>query len=281
MSNKQNIVSTRFIECLNTLKEKGQVRSYRQFALNTSIHPQSLNEILKGKRNVTIEMARSATEVFLFNPIYLYTGQGDFFLDESGALPGKNKIVTVVTNNEAEEKITYVPVAAQAGYGDAIDSPTYFQELETFSLPGQRFMSRTKRCFDIEGDSMEPSISHNDKVVAAFVEQETWLNNIRSSYVYVIVTKESIFLKRVENLIKEEQQIVLHSDNQSYPPLSLQIEEVEEVWIVETVISPFNQRSSVIPSQIESLEHTVIEQKALIEALQDELIEMKKSSVLV
>jgi len=60
------------------------VRSSRQFALSLDYLPQSLSEILKGRRDVTLELLRKGVEKYAMNPVYLLTGNGDFFseLDE-------------------------------------------------------------------------------------------------------------------------------------------------------------------------------------------------------
>ncbi|MFT5385521.1 MAG: hypothetical protein ACI81W_002929, partial [Saprospiraceae bacterium] len=68
-----SIVTQRFIKCHNHLKEEGTVRSSRQFALSLDYLPQSLSEILKGRRDVTIELLRKAVEKYKINPVYIYT----------------------------------------------------------------------------------------------------------------------------------------------------------------------------------------------------------------
>lgn len=74
-----NVVTERFLQCLHELKSSGHVRSYRQFALAIEIHPQSLNDITKKKRNATVEMLRKAVEVFNINPVFLYCGEKPVF----------------------------------------------------------------------------------------------------------------------------------------------------------------------------------------------------------
>jgi len=58
-----NIVTERFIKCHNLLKEENRIRSSRQFALSLDYLPQSLSEILRGRRDVTIELLRKAVDV--------------------------------------------------------------------------------------------------------------------------------------------------------------------------------------------------------------------------
>ena len=63
-----HIVTDRFIQCLEKLKERNEIKSSRQFALAVEYHPQNLNDILKGKRDVTIDLIKNASEIYKINP---------------------------------------------------------------------------------------------------------------------------------------------------------------------------------------------------------------------
>ncbi|MEL6388533.1 MAG: hypothetical protein AAFQ02_00100 [Bacteroidota bacterium] len=78
----QDPVSVRFVTCFNHLKDKGIVRSARQFALSIDTYPQSLNEILKGRRDVTIAILRSCIQEYQLNSEYLFTGYGRILKSE-------------------------------------------------------------------------------------------------------------------------------------------------------------------------------------------------------
>jgi hypothetical protein len=51
-----SIVTDRFVSCIERLKERNEIKSVRQFSLNVEYHPHNLNDIMKGKRDVTIEL---------------------------------------------------------------------------------------------------------------------------------------------------------------------------------------------------------------------------------
>jgi len=65
-----NIVTKRFIKCHDKIREDNRVRSSRQFALSLDYLPQSLSEILKGRRDVTIE--KSSRKIQDKSRLYLY-----------------------------------------------------------------------------------------------------------------------------------------------------------------------------------------------------------------
>jgi len=86
----------------------------REFARSLDYLPQSLSEILKERRDVTIELLRKAVAVYKFNPVYIYTGQGPLYMTEEGDT--SFRVLTVVTNSANDERIVHVPVPAHGGY---------------------------------------------------------------------------------------------------------------------------------------------------------------------
>ncbi len=232
----QNVVSQRFLQCLTHLLDQKIVRSCRQFALQLGYVPQSLNEIKKGNRDVTIELCRKAIETFNINPSYLFTGEGDLFTYMNGDADSDTSCNDIPL---LKEEIVYVPVAAQAGYGDNIQDPVMLGNFETFTLPNFRYQHNSHRCFDVAGDSMEPTLYSGDKIVCSHLEQENWIHGLKDNLVYVVITNCDVVVKRVLNRIKEAGRVELYSDNSYYEAYRLPVEEVKEVWVVKTKISPF------------------------------------------
>jgi phage repressor protein C with HTH and peptisase S24 domain len=264
-----SIVTQRFIKCHNHLKEEGTVRSSRQFALALDYLPQSLSEILKGRRDVTIELLRKSVEKYKINPVYIYTGEGPMFMSEEDHK--SFRLLTIVTNAQDDERIVHVPVPAQAGYAGEMTDPTFIQDLPTFTLPDYKYKVGTHRSFDVAGDSMEPTLFEGDKVICSYLEPTLWENSIKDNYVYVIVTRGDVVVKRVINKLKEEKYFELHSDNGFYEPYKVSIGDVREVWYVRAKISPFLPSPSNLQhnlhDEINLLRNTIIKQSSVMQAL--------------
>lgn len=229
-----NIVTERFISCLEKLKDSNEIKSIRQFALAVDYHPQNLNDIMKGKRDVTIELIKNAAEIYKINTQYIFTGLGSMFSDE--------EIVqhpSPAQQFKSLEKIVYVPTAAHAGYTEQFHDPVFLDDLVSFSLPDYKFQHGTYRCFDIMGDSMEPSLFAGDKVVCSLVDQNNFYSSVRNNLVYVIVMDGSIVVKRMLNKVRENGTMLLLSDNSYYQPYSVNVDEIREIWHVEVKISPY------------------------------------------
>lgn len=264
-----SVVTQRFINCHNKLKETNQVRSSRQFALSLDYLPQSLSEILKGRRDVTIELLRKAVEIYKINPVYIYTGEGPMFMTEQDH--ADFRVLTIVTNKQEDERIVHVPIPAQAGYaGDMID-PAFMEDLPTFTLPDYKYKVGTHRSFDVSGDSMEPTLFEGDKVICSFLEPSLWESSLKDSYVYVIVTRGDIVVKRVLNRLKKEKYVELRSDNDFYKPYQVPIGEIREVWYVRAKISPFlpspQNVQHLLHGEIGELKKTILQQSEIIQQL--------------
>jgi phage repressor protein C with HTH and peptisase S24 domain len=268
-----NIVTERFIACHDKLKEEQKIRSSRQFALSLDYLPQNLNEILKGKRNVPLELIYKAINEFDINPVFLFTGDGLMFLEKDN--PHSFRVLTVVTDQTGNEKIVHIPVPAQAGYaGEGID-PVFISELPAYTLPDISSSHGTFRSFDICGDSMEPILKEGEKVVCSFVEPDHWITGIRDRNVYVIVTRSSLLVKRVINNLQKHRHLELLSDNNRFKPFRVNVGEIREIWYVRKRISPFSHSENQ-PGQPNhnSILEQIDQQTALIGQLQQTINQM-------
>ncbi len=264
-----SIVTQRFIKCHDQLKAENRVRSSRQFALSVEYLPQSLSEILKGRRDVTIELLRKAVEKYKINPVYLYTGEGPMFMSEEDHK--SFRVLTIVTNVQDDERIVHVPVPAQAGYAGEMTDPTFIQDLPTYTLPDYKYKVGTHRSFDVAGDSMEPTLFEGDKVVCSFLEPTLWESSLKDNYVYIVVTRGDVVVKRVVNRVKERKQLELHSDNSFYEPYNVNIGDVREIWYVRAKVSPFlpspQNISNLLRDEVRQLQTVIEEQSRMIQNL--------------
>jgi hypothetical protein len=257
-----NDITKRFIECYRELKELNAIKSDRQFCLNLSYSPQSWLKILKGERDVTLDLLKKATEVYEFNPEFLISGHGE-------RLRNREASEEFQAHEEINKTIVHVPVTAKAGYADQLNDPVFARDLMFYSLPMDYYRHGNFRSFEVEGDSMDPVLNSGEIVVCTKLEdQSLWQHNIKTGYVYVVITKNDIVVKRVINLLKAEKTLQLVSDNTSYPDIIVQQEDIYEIWLVKMKISPFahsrvNLRQEMIENYSE-LKKTIKNQSEII-----------------
>lgn len=273
-----NIVTQRFIKCHDKLREENRIRSSRQFALALDYLPQSLSEILNGRRDVTVDLIRKAVEEYKINPVFLYTGEGPMFMSEEDR--PDLKVLTIVKGLQEEEHIVHVPTPAQAGYAEELDNPAFVEKLPTFTLPDYRYKGGTFRSFDVTGDGMHPTLQEGDKVVCSFLEPSLWENSLKDNYVYVVITRGDVHVRRVLNLLRERRQLRLLSDNLFYEPFSIAMHEVREIWYVRAKISPFlaapKAATGTLQDGFSELQKMVQEQHELIRHLQESVEKLSR-----
>ncbi|MBK6566333.1 MAG: LexA family transcriptional regulator [Saprospiraceae bacterium] len=227
-----NVVTKRFIQAVDLLKEKNLIKSGRQLAITLDHFPQSMNAILNGERDVTIDLLRKAIEHFPISAQFVFSGLGTPLLETE-------KEAELITA-QPENNILYIPIAAQAGYSEQYFDQNFLSELTTFTLPQFKNQKGEFRCFEIQGDSMEPTLFTSEKVIGSLVRRENNYSSIRDNYVYVVATNHGIVIKRVVNKVASDGTLQLISDNSFYEPYSIPVDEVNEVWSVHVKISSFN-----------------------------------------
>lgn len=131
----------------------------------------------------------------------------------------------IVVDENNEDLVEIVPAKASAGYLSGYDDPEYIEQLQKIKLP---FLPTGKhRAFPIKGDSMLP-MKDGAYVIGKFVEDRRDIKN-GSTYI-VLTTHNGMVYKRVFNKIKENNTLLLVSDNKNYPPFEVCIEDVLELW---------------------------------------------------
>jgi phage repressor protein C with HTH and peptisase S24 domain len=107
--------------------------------------------------------------------------------------------------------------------------------LEKYALPpGVNPMGAIWRYWEVEGDSMEPTLRTGDVILTSQVHHMDW-DNLRNFYIYVIVTAERVMIKRI--FAQNPLEWVLISDNEAqYPQQALAVEFIKEVWVLRRLI---------------------------------------------
>ena len=144
------------------------------------------------------------------------------------------RILPVVVTPEGQERISVVPVKAEAGYAASYGDPEYIEALPRFSLPlDELYPDQTSRLFQISGDSMLP-ISSGSYIIASYVED--WYS-IKDGQCYVVVTRDKgVVYKRLWNHL-DQNILLLKSDNPIYKPYELKPQEIAEIWKAEGFMS--------------------------------------------
>ena len=179
-------------------------------------------------------------------------------------LNNQRVLFPIAVDDSNENLIEVVPVKASAGYLAGYDDPEYIEQLQKIKLP---FLPTGKhRAFPIKGDSMLP-MKDGAFVIGRFVEDR---RDIQSGRTYVLLTlNDGMVYKRVVNNIEDNGTLRLISDNKSYDPYDVPIDEVLELWEFTCSINTqeYNEDELKLSSIMTMFSNLGVELKALERSL--------------
>lgn len=154
----------------------------------------------------------------------------EYAVQEDRAPYYKPNVLPIVVDQHNDEKIVLVPVSARAGYLTGFGDPEFIRELPHFSLVG--YSGGTYRAFEVEGDSMEPTLLPKDIIVCQYIENPTWVLN---GEIYVVHTDTGLVVKRCF-YDKRSNKLEMVSDNDYISSYKLHAADVRELWRFRCVI---------------------------------------------
>ena len=228
----QNIVNQRFKKVYDYLENNNLIKGKSDIAKKLGTYNHVINSILKAKRNITVDQLNKLFEIYSINANFLF-GISDEMIAGYGDLltqPFSNRV------NGGRANIQLVTHKALAG--NLMASQEYEDEvLSSFSVPGLE--GSNLFAIEIEGNSMFPTITNGDVVVCEQLERG---ESLKANSVYVIVTKDGVVAKRIQQ--NKENNVIaslsLISDNSgTYKPYDVDIDEVVKILKVKCRLTNF------------------------------------------
>lgn len=190
------------------------------------------------------------------------------------------RILTTVVDSINRELITVVPVKAAAGYLNGYADPEYIGQLPRFTLPVPELAGeRTRRVFQIQGDSMLP-VQPGTYILCDYLQN--W-NELQEGQACILITlNEGLVYKRVYSKRVLENTLLLQSDNPDYEPYTVALSDVCEIWCAVGTMS-FNlshhpvQAHSGLKKYDNAEEPDLHQIAALVIEMRKELDELKGS----
>ena len=173
----------------------------------------------------------------------------------------KLRILAITLDQDQRQNIELVNSKAAAGYLDSFQDPEFIRELPKMYIPG--LPTGTYRAFEIKGDSMLPMPS-GSLVVSKYVES---LKDLKDDKTYIIITqREGIVYKRIKNH-SDQHCITAISDNEIYPPYTIDYSDVQEIWRYHAHIVFSDARQQ----QTDWLQDTMMDMQKKLAELQSKL----------
>lgn len=156
------------------------------------------------------------------SPEWLLTGNGKMLKQD-------NDVPVAVKTENMQEGIPLIPLDAMAGFCSG-EMQVMEYECERYVIPAFR---EAEFLIPVKGSSMYPKYSSGDIVAC----KKLTLSDIFFQWnkVYVLDTDQGALIKRVRKG-KDENHILLVSENERYDPFELRIEQIHAIAIVIGVI---------------------------------------------
>jgi len=221
--------------------------------------PTSTADIERGKTKISGKIVMELFRQFNINPLWLF-GKS---LEKHICIKGGDvspKVITV--NHDNTDAILLVNQKAAAGYPHNVQDVDWYQTLPVFNLPLPQYRNATYRGFQVEGDSMLPNIRPNDWVLGRAVSN---ISDASDNRIYIIVLHDSVLVKKLHK-VSNTSKIKLISLNESYLPITVNIEDIQELWQVNSKLT-FGLEEPSESSLLKQLQQSMEELKGQIKRL--------------
>lgn len=204
--------------------------SQQDFADRLGEKRHKIADIETGKQKLPIEIAEKIEEIFHINPWWLLTGKGEMVILEAENLPIAQEKHTEDDKNTIS--VNYYPdVYAAAGNGGINgDAKPEIMTVSRSFLSNMFGLSSFVGIdiINVVGDSMEPFIPNGETILL----QRT--HEARNNQVIIARINDELYVKR---LLRDPlgRWVKLISDNQQYPDIDLNQEEMKQLEIIGIV----------------------------------------------
>lgn len=187
-------------------------------------------------KSISAEKLMRISQLFPdLNPDWLLTGEGSMLLFD-------NPKTTAIPIDAPE--VVYLPVVPHSARAGTLGE---YEQLfaDDYSRRQPIIVTRQMHgryiCFQIEGDSMEPTLRHGDVVMARHIDRDLYKDSklhLRSWSVWIIVTRtDGILIKEIADHDVEGGVLTLHSLNPLYEDLTVHLSDVIDIYNVIEIVS--------------------------------------------
>lgn len=230
-----HIVNQRFKDVYYELERLNLIKGKSDIAKHLGTYNHVINSILKGQRNITVDQLHRLFETYGVDANYLFGISDEVFLN-GVTMPGEIPVRSITERQQgSRSNITLVPERAMAGYALEHQDSAYLKNLTKFSIPN---LNGELIAFEINGDSMMPTITNGDLVVCDPIERG---DPLRDNHVYVVVT-DTVVAKRIQQVRDGDQvaSLRLISDNDHvYKPYTVELEEIRQILKVKCRLTSY------------------------------------------
>lgn len=175
----------------------------KEFSNSLGIKQGSYSDLERGKIGVSSLVIKTLIKIYRINPIWLYDGEGDMYLDNSFDLKKASDNVAYLDSNKSFNT-----------------SENNITGLESFSIPIEPFKEGLFLMVKATDDGMVPSINKGDLIIGKQTPY-TLLSEYDIGETFILVTTSKKVLVRQLSHIINHDTIGFKSKNPEIPPFPL------------------------------------------------------------
>ena len=191
----------------------------------------STADIERGKTKLSGKVVMELLRLFDINPLWLF---GKSFVQYVNINGGDVSPKVISIDQDENDTILLVNQKAAAGYPHNIHDVGWYETLPAFNIPLPQYRNATYRGFQVEGDSMLPSIRPNEWVLGRAVPS---ISEASDSKIYIVVLNDSVLVKKLQKVPNASDKVKLISLNEEYLPIIVEIKDIQELWLVNSKLS--------------------------------------------
>lgn len=201
----------------------------RELAATVGKSEQAITNVKKGKMPFPVEWKDVIREKFNVEvDDFEVIEQSDKTVDEVRQIP----------NGDFME-VSYLPISAQAGYLDALESQVEV-ELQTMLIPTE-FEKGNYLIVEISGDSMNDgtarAIQDGDRLLVKELQRHHWANKLHfNQYLFVIASSQGIVCKQILDHNTETGILTCHSWNPAYKDYLIDMRIIYKIFYVKKIV---------------------------------------------
>lgn len=195
------------------------------------ISKQSISNAKGGRNTVPIKLMQALSKQYNVDINYIITGEGEPFIKAN--VSNVEAVGAYISDNLV--RVPYVPVSATASFIDSLYDVNY--EMDTYSLVPEKdeLLDEKYMVFQVNGDSMEPTIPDGSKILAHKIDESQWEN---ADGVVVVVYGKVLTVKRIKkNALYLDNLLVLKADNHKHGEMDVERREIRGMWKVKRIVS--------------------------------------------
>ncbi len=226
-------LNRRFKRVYEILESRGEIikndrqKSKSAFAHKLGTKNHIIDLFLRDKRDITYEQTKLLCAHFKVSELYMFQGIGEPFSKPTN-FPEPEQRLCMALGIDFSPNILFTNIEAFSSNTVSVD---IWEENERFCIPG---IKGDLIAFNINGDSMKPTISNGDMVICSPLSNN---NELIDDEVYAVVSNFCVWVKRVQRCYDRRgnwTHLRLISDNhEEYDPFVIELNEVRRILKVK------------------------------------------------